>query len=279
MKFKSNIDEIIFISEINPDSMYLFNQDLKTGLSIIWNVGKTASINIDGNVIDFKKNCAIFLTEFHLPKDIKFDKLQVIQFNRPFYCVEEHDSEVGCKGLLFFGASEVPKIEIRGERLTQLQLIWEVFMMEMNDERDSLKLEMLRVMLKRFLITCVRIYKKDKLNIPADNHRTGIIREFNYLVEKHFRQLTKVTDYAKLLHKSPKTLSNIFGTYIDRTPVQIINDRRLLEAKRMLKYSEKPVQEIAYELNFIDAQSFSHFFRTRVGQSPSFFRNELNSKV
>lgn len=276
MKFQSNINEVLFIAEITSANKYMFNQDLKTGLSIVWNVGQTASIKVDGVKIIIPKNCAIFLTELHQLEDIQFDRLNVIQFNRPFYCVEKHDSEVGCRGVLFFGASEVPKIQIQAERLKQLQLIWEVFMMEMEDESDSLKQEMLQIMLKRFLITCVRIYKKDHLNLPTETNSISVIREFNYLVEKHFKTLTKVADYAKLLHKSPKTLANTFNKFIDKTPIKIINERRLLEAKRLLKYSDKSVQEIAYELSFNDVQSFSHFFRTRLGHSPSLFRKGLD---
>ncbi len=279
MKFQSNINEVLFISEITPTNKYMFNQDLKTGLSIIWNVGLPATVKVDGQKIKINKNCAVFLTEYHQLEDIQFDRLNVIQFNKSFYCVEKHDSEVGCRGILFFGASEVPKIQIQKNRLKQLQLIWEMFTMEMDEENDNLKLEMLQIMLKRFLITCVRIYKEDSLNLPSEANSIGIIREFNYLVEKHFKTLTKVTDYAKLLHKSPKTLANTFKKFIDKTPIKIINERRLLEAKRLLKYSEKSVQEIAYELNFNDIQSFSHFFRTRMGQSPSLFRNELTDSL
>ncbi|MFK7981203.1 MAG: helix-turn-helix domain-containing protein [Saprospiraceae bacterium] len=275
MKFQSNINEVLFISEITPTNKYMFNQDLKTGLSIVWNVGQRAIVYVDGAPIELSKNTAIFLTELHQLGEIQFDRLNVIQFNRPFYCVEKHDSEVGCRGILFFGASEVPRIKIETERLKQLQLIWKLFMMEMEDESDGLKQEMLQIMLKRFLIICVRIYKQDSLNLPSEGNSIGVIREFNYLVEKHFRTLTKVGDYAKLLHKSPKTLANTFSKFINKTPLKIINERRLLEAKRLLKYSEKSVQEIAYELSFNDIQSFSHFFRTRLGQSPSAFKKGL----
>jgi len=198
----------------------------------------------------------------------------VIQFNRPFYCVEEHDNETGCKGLLFFGSSHIPKITIPEERKKQFHFLWEVFLMEM-EEADSLKLEMLRILLKRFLILFLRVYKKQNHNLPTDNVNVGLIREYNFLVEKNFKTHTKVSDYANLLYKSPKTLSNIFHKYIDKTPLQIINERRMLEAKRMLKYTDKPVREIAYELNFNDVRPFSHFFRSREGRPPSQFRKEF----
>lgn len=270
MKFQSQIDETIFVSEIMPERSYMFSQDLKTGLSIIWNTGNTAQFMIDNEDLTIHKDEVIFLTEYHRLENFQFEMMNVIQFNRPFHCVEEKDSEIGCKGLLFFGAAQIPKIIIPNEKKKQFNLLWEVFLMEM-EESDALKLEMLQGLLKRFLILCLRIYKNDHDSLPDDDVSVGLIREFNYLVEKHFMKLTKVSDYADLLHKSPKTLSNVFKKYIDKTPLQIINERRLLEAKRLLKYSDKTVQEIAYEINFPDVQSFSQFFRSKTGQAPSAF--------
>ena len=212
MKFKSSINETIFVSEIFPERSYMFDQDLKTGLSIVWNSGATALFEIDGVERQLHENCVIFLTEYHTIDRFEFERLNVIQFNRLFYCVEEDDSEIGCKGLLFFGAAEVPKIIIPKERKKQFSLLWEIFMMEI-EESDALKLEMLRALLKRFLILCLRVYKNQNYDLPSDNVNVGLIREYNYLVEQHFKMLTKVSDYARLLHKSPKTLANIFLQY------------------------------------------------------------------
>lgn len=237
MKFRTKINETIFVSEITPERDYMFDQDLKTGLSIIWNTKSEAHLMIDNEVVILEEDCAIFLTEYHQIDDIQFERMNVIQFNRSFYCIEDHDQETGCKGLLFFGSSHIPKIKIPKERKRQFLILWEIFQMEM-EERDNLKLEMLRVLLKRFLILFLRVYKNENNNLPTDNINVGLIREYNFLVEKNFKTYSKVSDFAKLLHKSPKTLSNIFKKYIDKTPLQIINDRRVLEAKRLLKYTD-----------------------------------------
>ena len=274
MRFQTKIDETLFLSEIVSERKYMFDADLKMGLSVIWNTGKKAEFMIDNELMTINKNCIIFLSEFYNIDNFNFERMNVIQFNRQFYCIEDND-ELGCRGLLFFGESHVPKIVIPKNRIKQFELLWEVFLIEM-DERDDFKLEMLKSLLQRFLILCVRTYKKQNHNLPTDNINVGMIREYNYLVEKNFRTYSKVSDYAKLLFKSPKTLSNIFKKYIDKTPLQIINDRRLLEAKRMLKYTDSNIQEISDELNFKDVQSFSHFFNTRVGKSPTRFRSSLS---
>jgi len=84
-----------------------------------------------------------------------------------------------------------------------------------------------------------------------------------------------VSDYAELLHKSPKTLSNLFNKHTDKTPLKIINERRMLEARRLLKYTDVSIQEIADELNFADAQAFSNFFKKKDKISPSQFRRKF----
>ena len=83
------------------------------------------------------------------------------------------------------------------------------------------------------------------------------------MVEKYYKSKTTVADYAKMLFKSPKTLSNLFKKHIDKTPLQIISERRLLEAKRMLKYTDQSIQDIADELAFSDIQAFSNFFKKK----------------
>lgn len=271
MKFQSQLEETIFVAEIFPERSYMFNQDLKTGLSVVWNTGEVAQFMIDQETIMLEKDCMMFLTEYHRIEEFQFEQMNVLQFNRSFHCVEEDDTEVGCKGVLFFGASSIPKIEIPVERKRQFELLWEVFMMEI-EESDVLKLEMLRALLKRFLILCLRVYRNQNNDLPEDNQAVGLIREYNYLVEKYYKKYSKVTDYARLLHRSSKTLSNIFKQYMYKSPLQVINDRRLLEAKRLLKYTDKTIQEIADEINFKDVQSFSSFFKNRVGKTPSQFR-------
>ncbi len=271
MKFIGPIQETIFISEIVPERMYMFDQDLKTGLSIIWNIGTNASFIIDGANVNLNKNCILFISEFHKIEKYQFEKLNVIQFNKSFYCIEKHDDDVGCRGVLFFGGISIPKIVVEKNKLKSFHLIWEILKMEM-EENDALKLEMLRVLLKRFLILSLRIYNNKNFSIINDSTNIGIIREYNYLVEMHFRNKTKVADYANMLFKSPKTLSNVFKKYIEKTPLQIINERRLIEAKRLLRYSGLPVQEIADELNFNDIHSFSQFFKKHTQLSPSKYR-------
>ena len=79
-------------------------------------------------------------------------------FNKPFYCIVNHDSEVGCKVILYYGSANLPILSPTAEDTDVLSAVWGVLTMEM-ESRDELQLEMLQMMLKRILILCTRIYK------------------------------------------------------------------------------------------------------------------------
>jgi len=98
-----------------------------------------------------------------------------------------------------------------------------------------------------------------------------LIREYNYLVEKHFKEKHNVAEYAELLHRSPKTLSNHFRKFAKKSPLDYIKSRRMLEARRLLLQGDMSIKEVAYELQFEDIQSFSRFFKREEGLSPGAF--------
>lgn len=275
MRYTGTQNQVLFVGTIVPERAYMFKEELRTGLSVIWNTKTEATFFIDNQKLRLGKNCVLFLTEFHKVREYHFKELNVIQFNRDFYCIEQNDSDLGCKGLLFFGASSIPKIIIPKKYVQHFSMLWQIMMMEM-EENDDYKMDMLGALLKRFLILSARIYRKKNFNIVQDDGGIALIREYNYLVEQHYKKYTKVADYAKLLFKSPKTITNIFKKYIDRTPIQVINQRRLIEAKRQLLYTDTPVNLIADDLGFTDIQAFSNFFKKSTKLSPLKYRSKKN---
>ncbi len=106
-----------------------------------------------------------------------------------------------------------------------------------------------------------------------------LVREFHYLVEQYFKTKHSVQEYADLLNRSVKTLANIFSKVSDKSPLQIIHERKVLEAKRMLRYTDKPIKEIAYKLGYEDIQTFSRFFKKMENTSPSDFKKLLLGSI
>ena len=183
----------------------------------------------------------------------------------------DHDSEVSCNGILFFGTQDLPIITIPVEQKRKFNVLYEVFEEEFSTS-DKIKGDMLQMLLKRLIIMCTRLAKEQLIVRTLDNEQIDVVRKFNVLVDTHFKTKRKVSDYADLLFKSPKTLSNLFAIYNQKSPQQIILERLALEAKRLMSFTDKQNQEIACELGFNDPAHFSRYFKKMTVHSPSRYR-------
>ena len=138
--------------------------------------------------------------------------------------------------------------------------------------KDNLQEEMLRILLKRFIILCTRI-AREKFSVSPEREKAfDMVRQFYVLVDNHFKEKKMVQDYADMLHRSPKTLSNLFTTCGLPSPLRIIHERIEAEAKRLLLYSQKSAKEITEILGFEDQATFSRFFKKMTGESVSEYR-------
>jgi len=104
------------------------------------------------------------------------------------------------------------------------------------------------------------------------------MREFRLALEENFRTTQSVSDYAKLLKVSSDRLGKAVQERSGRPAGEIIRQRLLLEAERLLAHTEMAVSEIAYALNFQDPAYFSRFFRRLAGHSPGEFREGLEER-
>ena len=272
MKVQGKTNEFIELIELDFSSFTIFNQPVPSSLLILWFQTDDNNFIIDGKRYSFAKNQIVFLTEFHKADAIKKVSAKFLRFNRSFYCVIDHDIEVSCKGVLFFGASQLPIITIPDEEIEHFQILWKMFVIEIHS-KDGLQIGMLQMMLKRYLILSTRLYKKQH-QLSIIKKEIDIIREFNFLVEQNFKTKHTVIEYAELLNKSPKTISNIFSKINSKSPLKYIQERIMLEARRLLYYTDKPIKEIAYEIGYDDIQTFSRFFKTQEGVSPSEYKEK-----
>lgn len=240
--------------------------------TFIWNRGEKKYWEIDLIPQFIEPNTIFSLSPgqvLSIPE--KTDDYIVIQFNREFYCVQDHDHEVSCNGILFNGALSTPILKLNAEDQRSFNVLLEVIIEEFKN-KDDVQLEMLRTVLKRFIIKCTRLAKAQFANQFISVNALDTTRYFSALVEKHFRTLHKVSDYAELMNKSPKTLANVLKGMGEKSPLQIIHQRIILESKKLLLYTDKSVKEISFELNFPDPVQFSRLFKNETGLAPIDFK-------
>ena len=129
-------------------------------VSIIWNQNdKPVSVEIDAVPLTIEPNQIITLT--YLQK-VKFDGLEApltgFVFNREFYCLLDHDEEVSCNGILFFGSQDLAIVALNDKDKSSFELLLEVFKEEFQTS-DNIQGEMLQMLLKRLIIKLVRLAK------------------------------------------------------------------------------------------------------------------------
>ena len=271
MIYNGATNEYLRIELIDANNCAVLKENIESSLTLVWCLDDTTVLTIDNKKHHFKKNEIVCFTEFHKIETTVVGKLQMIRFNRAFYCIIDHDSEISCKGILFFGASQLPILKLLDKDIEPFETLFKVFKFEM-ESNDKLQLEMLQMLLKRLLILCTRIYKDQHNYNLLDSTNSDLVREYNFLVETHFKTKHTVAEYAEILNKSPKTLSNLFSKLETKTPLQFIQDRIMLETRRLLRYTDSSIKEIAYQVGYEDIQSFSRFFKKNEGISPSEYK-------
>lgn len=268
---KSNAQIICLSKEnklpnLNPEGSFL---------KFIWNRGPShADLAIDGQKIILLENQVICYTYLQkISVENNHEQITSILFNREFYCVHTNDREVSCNGLLFFGSNQIPLLQLNEPEISRLEYLVFVLLEEF-DTDDGNREEMLRILLKRFIIKCTRLAKRQLLKGSFLSNEIDTIRMFNVLVEEHFKSLKKVNDYARLMHKSPKTIANIFNKHTNISPLEVIHKRIIIEAERLFNFTNKSAKETGQELGFEDAAQFSKFFKTMTGKSITEYKNQ-----
>jgi AraC-like DNA-binding protein len=101
-----------------------------------------------------------------------------------------------------------------------------------------------------------------------------VLVQFQNKVEEKFKTEHGLEYYADQLGISPRALTMRTTRHLKKSGREVIFDRLLLEAKRMLAYTEHSISNIGYELGFDDANHFSRFFKMQSGQTAQVFRQQ-----
>jgi AraC-like DNA-binding protein len=142
-----------------------------------------------------------------------------------------------------------------------------------NSLKESLasqSLEMSKHLLFALLILTRDLYNKTNNNSPRKETQELIF--FNQLLKAQGKKWSKVEEFTAEIGVSSLRLNSLCKEQYSKSALQLIHDRKLLEAKRMLVYTEKQVKEIAYDCGFVDVAYFNRFFKKHTGCTPLTFR-------
>ncbi len=183
-------------------------------------------------------------------------------FDQGFY-------SLSIKDFHFYNALQGPPYFKLDEKL--LNCI-QFYMNEIHTEyikHDFLKWQKIHSMIVLVYIEISRV-KTPSGNI---NNQTYLrkLRQFEDLIEENFRSEKFVKVYASQLNITEKHLNRVTKSCIGKTSTQLISERIVLEAKRMLFYSDLNVTQIGETLGYYDNSYFVRFFKKNVGMTPLVF--------
>ena len=121
--------------------------------------------------------------------------------------------------------------------------------------------------------------KTDKIDNHFYNTQNITFRSFLKILEENFRRPEGVEFYAEKLFMTARNLNLICHNILQKSVSEIIETRKLIEAKNLLMSTNKTISEIGFELGYNEKAYFTTVFKKKSGQTPSEFREEMTKLI
>jgi AraC-like DNA-binding protein len=240
--------QVILITQGSGSQTIDFEQfEIKPGMICFMIPGQVHSWNIkdkvDGYVISFSENVYSSL------------------ISNPFYLDQFS---------FLRGISKDSAIDLKKESLKESVYFIKQIMNEIK-KKDTFTLDKVSFHLLSLFINITRHHALSvKKQIPEQ--KQNILFNFRALVNQYYITKRLPKDYAPILYVTANYLNALCKDLLGRSAGQVIRDKILLEAKRLMVNVDLSISEIAYKLNFTDNSYFTKFFKKYTGLTPQEFR-------
>jgi len=250
---------------------------------VIWFKNGEGKHFVDFNAFDVTPNAIFFVAKnqvHYFDQNLEYEGV-LMHFNEAFLVKNENEADFILKNSLYNNPYQQCLSCVNDSVDHLLNDYIRLMNREIETEVEFGKEELLRNYLKSFLMQILRKRNlmgelSNELNSVQDQRKMQLIR-FNGFIDQNFTKGLSVSEYARLLNISSRTLSDLTHQMLNKTPSQMIQERIILEAQRLLLYSALQVNQIGYRLGFDDASYFVKYFKKHTQSSPSEFRKSVNS--
>ena len=180
--------------------------------------------------------------------------------------------------LYILNLSFYSKIDLKDEEVTYIQQLIDLFFIKLNEPNTILKHQKTHAVFTVILYEIIELFIHNKIQNSRDLSKAKIITsEFLNILNVNIHQKKGVEYFADKLNITPKHLISSVKTITKETPRKMIDKMLLNKAKKLLTKRELSIQEIADNLGFSDASSFTKFFKRNQGETPkSYQSNQLH---
>ena len=278
--FKSGLPhefEIVDLGQLYNDFTDVFTSSFRTGFyHIIWFKKGSQSLVIDFNPVKIKPNTIIFL-----PKDTvqRFDEKstfegKAILFTESFFCKSDSDIKFLRNSILFNDLFSVAKIQF--EKSTDIfDSLLQLMELEFSTQGEIYQSDILKNLLHNFLIISERERRKQNFTEIKRGAQLDYVLHFKDLLEDNYRKLRQVSNYAEKMSVTQKQLNQATSKILGKSPKKMIDDRIILEAKRLLAHTNMSIKSIGFDLGFDEPTNFAKYFRKQTDSTPIEFRAQF----
>lgn len=233
---------------------------------------------IDFNSHPVRANSLHFISpeQVHLLRRDKHVTGFVLSFSKDFCYAETAGIEFIDSFPFFNNPYTVSIVRLMGEEQKNVSELIAKIQAEYFSEREE-KANVLSAYLTILLVSAKRLFKPEN-SAGKPMLRSELTRKFKQAVEKNFLKIKSVNEYSEMLNITSGHLNDTVHHDTGRTASEIIHERIILEAKRLLYRSEKSVKEIAHALCYDDPSYFVKFFKSHTQDTPENFRKHIREK-
>jgi AraC family transcriptional activator of pobA len=190
------------------------------------------------------------------------------------------DPATGANPAWLIGSRAVQTVAVPAGETVRLEAAIELLAEETRRPPDSRSVDLQRHFLSALLLWVERWYEATRTEQrDADDPDLQLYRRFSEVLERDYARNHDAPHYADALAVPQAALSRALADVTGRTTKELITDRRMLEAARLLRFSEMTVGEVAYRAGYGDQLYFSRAFKRQFGEAPSAYRERLRGRA
>lgn len=246
---------------------------MEKGRGSVW-IDSSRYLFKPGTVLAIAKSSVVRF-DFNFDKDIQLNKIRsnVILFTEE-YIYERPEDLTWINNLRLFDMScKSTLIKIPVNKFEELGLLIKKIKSELKSQ-DNFGCEEISInMLKTIIVTLERIIREKSEEKTAVVNNGSLHLEFRRKLEENYSHTRSVKYYADLLNVTPKKLNQAASNYLGGSSKKIIEERVILEVKRLLIHTEQTVREIGFSMGFKDPTNFNKFFKRHTKATPAEFRH------
>jgi AraC-like DNA-binding protein/mannose-6-phosphate isomerase-like protein (cupin superfamily) len=244
-----------------------------TFYEILWvEKGKTFQY-IDYKKYEINDNTLFFISPNQLHYFETWSELEglTILFTEEFFLLNQQNQDILFEISFLDNFYSNPFLHLDSQSASDLKNIIEQIKNEKKHAQSS------KIILQSFLhilLAKIQRYINQNQSVSPSKKYLITFKKFKNLLDEHFQQGFSVSDYAEKLSITQHHLNLICNEIAGKTASQVIRSRVILEAKRMLTFSESTINEISYQLGFEENAYFSRVFKKETGISPIEFKQK-----